>query len=115
MQNNNVFKLKHSILIYIMVFFSSLVIFQYNGRSWFLYLQIIFCIVMALSTKKVVLLPYPIINLIFLELILSAFSGLISNMADSYKKAAVVMALFMVPMYFVASYCYILIKKIRDF
>lgn len=115
MQNNNVFKLKHSILIYIMVFFSSLVIFQYNGRSWFLYLQIIFCIVMALSTKKVVLLPYPIINLIFLELILSAFSGLISNMADSYKKAAVVMALFMVPMYFVASYCYILIKKNSGF
>ncbi len=111
MQNSNVFKLKYGILIYIMVFFSSLVVFQYNGRSWFLYLQIIFCMVMALSTKKVILLPYPLINFIFLELILSAFSGLVSNMAESYKKAAVVMALFMVPMYFMVSYCYILIKK----
>ncbi len=111
MIKTNVFKLKHGLIIYIMLLFSSLVVFQFDNKSWFLYLQILFCIVMALSMKKVIFLPYPMINAIFLWMMVSALSGFIGNAVPSYKKAAIVMALFMVPMYFSISYCYSLIKK----
>lgn len=94
-----------------MVLFSSLVLFQLGGRTWFLYLQILFCIIMVVSTKKVRILPYQMVNLIFLWMIVSAISGYMGNSVESYKKSAVVMALFMVPMYFTVSYLHGLIKN----
>ena len=111
MRISNVYKLKYGLLIYLMVLFSSLVLFQFGGRTWFLYLQILFCIIMVVSTKKVRILPYQMINSIFLWMIVSAISGYVGNTVESYKKAAVIMALFMVPMYFSVSYLHGLIKK----
>lgn len=98
-------------LLYLMVFFSSLVVFQFNGRTFFLYLQIIFCIVFIFVYKKVVILPSLLVNMIFLQFILTVISGITGNMTESYKKASLVLALYMIPMYFSVSSCFSLIKN----
>ena len=105
---------KYGWILFLMTFFSSLVVFQLSGRTWFLFLQILFCIIMLMSTKKFSFLPFSLINIIFLAMIISALSGLIGNQIFSYKKAAVVMAIYMIPMYFTATYCYSLMIKRND-
>lgn len=104
----------YELILYAMVFVSSLVVLQFSGRTWFLYIQVFFCLFLVIREKKVILLPYKTLNLIFLLIFICTFSAIVSNMPYSYKKAAVISAIYMIPMYFSASYCYGLLKEKRN-
>lgn len=91
-------------MILIMMIFSSIVVVQFSGRTLFLFLQIIFCITMLFYKSKIYFTKYKIINLMLFELILAAISAIISDIPASYKKTAVVMLLYEIPMYFTLTF-----------
>ena len=98
-------------LVCLMMVMSSMVVLQVSGRTAFLLLQILFCGVMLLNRKSVSFFTYPIVNLIFIELVICAFSACIGDMRYSYKKAAVVMTIYALILYFVATYLHSMIKR----
>lgn len=87
-----------------MMIVSSMVVLQISGISFFLYLEVIFCAYMITKRKKVVFLKYPLVNLIYIGLFISAISAVIHEMPDSYKKTAVVLSIYALPTYFTLSF-----------
>ena len=103
--------LKLNWLICLMMVMSSMVVLQISGRTAFLLLQILFCGIMLVNRKSISFFSYPAVNLIFIELIICAFSACIGDMRYSYKKAAVVMTIYAVILYFAATYLHGMIQK----
>lgn len=102
--------LKLNWLVCLMMVLSSMVVLQISGRTAFLFLQIFFCGVMLINRKSVSFFTDPLINLIFVELIICAFSACIGDMYYSYKKAAVVMTIYALILYFAATYLHSMMK-----
>ena len=98
-------------LVCLMMVLSSMVVLQLSGRTAFLLLQVFFCGMMLITRKSIHFFSYPIVNLIFIELIICAFSACIGDMRYSYKKAAVVMTVYALILYFAATYLQSMIKK----
>lgn len=104
MMENGKLQFNSYVLMSLMMVVSSMVVLQFGGRELFLLLQIVFCVYMALTTWKLGVIRYAAINGIFLELIVCAISAITGNLPYSYKKAAVVMTVYMIPFYFAAYY-----------
>jgi len=104
-------KIKYEWLIALMFFFSSILVVQFDGRPLFIFLELALCIVMFFIFKKAFVLPDIDVNLYFVLLSASALTAVFSNMSFSYKKAAVVMSIYAIPLYFAATYCIHLIKE----
>ncbi|MEO1768386.1 O-antigen ligase family protein [Candidatus Enterococcus ferrettii] len=98
-------------LIWLMIVSSSMIVIQFSGRTLFLFLQIIFCLVVAIGTSKIAFFRFKEINLIFIFMLVTALSAWIGDLPDSYKKAALVVTVYMIPMYFSAAYVYMLMKR----
>lgn len=94
--------------------FSSLLNFQLDGRTFFLWLQIAFCVYMAYTSKTLIILPYKSVNVWFISVMLCTVGALFSGMPYSWVKAAVVMAIYMIPFYFSLSYLDSQIKEEPD-
>ena len=104
MMENGKLQFNSYVLMSLMMVVSSMVVLQFGGRELFLLLQIVFCVYMALTTWKLGVIRYAAINGIFLELIVCAISAMTGNLPYSYKKAAVVMTVYMIPFYFAVYY-----------
>ena len=102
-------------VVFLMLMMSSLVVFQYSGMTFFLLMQILFCVLMVFTKKIVVISKIPIVNFIFIELVLTAISAVVGDMRYSYKQSAVIMTIFMIPMYFTATYLYNELKKDKNY
>lgn len=98
-------------IIFILFATSSFAVIQFGGRELFLYLQIIFVVFMFLKCRDIVFFQYININLMFAEIVLCSISAIISEMPFTYKKAAVVMGIYFIPLYFCVSYVCYLIKS----
>lgn len=98
-------------LIFLMMMTSSFVVLQAWGRTFFLLLQVVFCGILLCSEKKLHFLKSRTVNFFFISYLLCTFSSYISNIPYSYKKAAVIMAIYMIPLYFTISYLYSMFKK----
>ena len=94
-----------------MFFFSSILVVQFDGRPLFIFLELALCAVMFLMLRKAFVMTDIDVNLYFVLLSASALTAVFSNMSFSYKKAAVVMAIYAIPLYFAATYCIRLIKE----
>lgn len=92
------------IILFLMVWSSPMFVLQMGGKALFLWLQILFVFFMALNRKRFLPIKYPIINLIFAELFISAFFAFTTSMPLSYKKAAINLSIMALPMYFVIAY-----------
>lgn len=98
-------------LIVLLVVFSSLLNFKVDGREVFLWMQILFCAYMGLTTRTAKILPYEGVNLWFGCIVMCTCGAVFSGMPASWVKAAVVMGIYMVPFYFAVSYLHGLIKE----
>ncbi|MBR4864473.1 MAG: glycosyltransferase [Oscillospiraceae bacterium] len=98
-------------LVCLMMILSSMVVLQFSGRTAFLFVQVIFCGIMLVNRKSLSFFTDPAVNLIFVELILCAVSACIGDMRYSYKKAAVVMTVYALILYFAAAYLQSMMKK----
>ena len=107
-------KFKYEWLIALMFFFSSVWVVQFDGRPLFIFLELALCVVMFFMFKRAFVMPDIDVNLYFLLLSASAITAVFSNMPFSYKKAAVVMAIYAIPLYFAATYCIQLIKENKN-
>ena len=105
--------LKLNWLVCLMMIVSSMVVLQLSGRTAFLFLQILFCGIMLINRKSVSFFTYPAVNLIFIELLICAVSACIGDMRYSYKKAAVVMTIYALILYFAAAYLHSMMQKDR--
>lgn len=100
-----------NLLVVMMLLSSSLMVLQIKGRTIFLLLQILFCIYMFITTKKVVIQKSFILIFIMGELLVSLGFAMFSNIPLSYKKAAVYTTMLMVIIFFVMSYMIYLLKN----
>jgi len=91
-------------LFSLVILFSSLVVLQFHGKTMFIILQILLCGAVFLYSGKVCFFKKSIINVIYINFFFSIISALLGNMYPSYKKAAVVMVIFLFPTYFIAAY-----------
>lgn len=101
-------------LITFMMISCTMVVIQISRRELFMLMQILFCGLMLLYKKQVILFEHKMINLLFIAVGLSAVSACIGDLPYSYKKAAVVMTIFLIPLYFSLSYLYDLLKKDKN-
>lgn len=110
MQNNYEYNDRHllghntRIILILMIISSPLLLLQVFGKQLFLIFQILFVVIMLAKRRKLCFIKYPIINLIFFSLFISAFSAYISDMPDHYKKTAIDLVIMLLPMYFVIAY-----------
>ncbi len=100
------------LLVTLIFFFSSLVLFQipFHSMTFFMVFEIIFVIYMFMKRKKL----YRVsswINLIFIEMIISAGFSFVGPLPLSYRKTAVYMTVLVLPMYFVIMYLQKLTKE----
>lgn len=103
--------MRYQWLIYFMIVSSSMVVLQISRRTVFLILQILFCGLIAFQEKKIVFIKHKAINCMFLGIFLSAVSACISDIPYSYKKAAVAMTIFLIPLYLTVSYICSLLRE----
>ncbi len=101
-----------TILIYFMIFVSSMMLLRYDMFTLFFFLQICFILYMFCLTKKIVFVNSFIINILFIELIISNFLSIFfGNLPLSYKKGALATCILIFPIYFVVSYLKILFAR----
>lgn len=98
-------------LLFLLIISSSMVVLQISGKAFFLILQIIFCLLVVIQKKELVFIKHRVINLLFASFALSAVSACCSEIPFSYKKAAVVMTIFLIPLYFTISFFEKMIRK----
>ena len=99
------------VTVFFMLVTSSMIVVQVQEKTLFLMLQILFCLTMFFCTKKLVFHNSILINLIVVELVISAVFSCLSDIPLSYKKTAVYMTALMVIVYFVASYLIYEVRK----
>lgn len=92
------------IVIFFMMFFSSMIVVQYHGYTLFFIMQLIFCVVMFLITKSVVLIDSFFINSIYGMLFVTTIVAYLSNISATSKNNAIYFMIISIPMYFVISY-----------
>lgn len=114
MLNKFASKIKYEWLIALMIFFSSILVVQFDGRPLYMFLELALCLVMFILLKKAFVLPFAELNIYFVALAASALTAVFSDMRYSYQKAAVVMSLYAIPLYFAATYCIHLIKTKKN-
>lgn len=105
-----------SITILLLFSFSSLDLFQHDGKTFFFYVELIFLICFILFKKRgrINLLKDPLIIAIFLEFFLSGVLAQLQGMNATYKKTALVMPILVLPIYFLAgSFEYLIHHKIE--
>lgn len=78
-------------ILYLMVFFSTFVLFKFGNITWFTLLQLLLCVYKVLEKRKIPLTSIWEINLIYAELIPATLVGAIFNPILSYKKSAIFM------------------------
>ena len=78
-------------ILYLMVFFSTFVLFKLGNITWFTLLQLLLCVYKVLEKRKIPLTSIWEINLIYAELIPATLVGAIFNPILSYKKSAIFM------------------------
>ena len=103
------------ILMSLMMIVSSMVVLQLGGRALFLWMQIVFCVYMMCAVQKIGVVSDTAVNLVFLELIPCALSAVCSDMPYSYKKAAVVMTIYMIPFYLALYYMLMMLNRSETF
>ncbi|MBE6939581.1 MAG: hypothetical protein E7457_02000 [Ruminococcaceae bacterium] len=101
-------------IIFLMFFSCTLATIQFEGRSLFLFVMLGFCLVMVFSRRKIRFCPSILVNFLFLSSVFSAVSSCFSDVPASYQKAAVVMAIYDLILYFAAAYLFDLLKVDRE-
>lgn len=102
------FAIKHNnisitnFMVLLLFSFASLDLFQYDGRTYFFYFELILLIYLTFLKKKGKFYLYkdPLIIAVFLEFFLSGILAQLGNMNDIYKKAAIVMPVLVLPIFF---------------
>lgn len=93
-----------NMLILLLFSFASMDLFQYEGRTFFFYIGLIFLIYsMLLNRRRLHFICDPLIIAIFLEFFLSGILAQLGNMSSEYKKTALVMPLLVFPIFLEAS------------
>lgn len=89
-----------NLMILILFSFASLDLFQYGGKTFFFYIELIVLIYLVLikDKGKIHLINDPLIILIFLEFYLSGILAQFGNMNEVYKKTALVMPTLVLPL-----------------
>lgn len=89
-----------NLIIMILFSFASLDLFQYGGKTFFFYIELILLIYLVVikGKGKIYLIKDPLIVLIFFEFYLSGILAQFGNMDDVYKKAALVMPILVLPL-----------------
>lgn len=93
-----------NILLFITIVVSSMFVLQICGKALFLWMQILFVSYMILNKKSFLVVKYPVINLIYIELFVSALFSFMTDMPINYKKASINMSIMAIPMYFAIAY-----------
>lgn len=91
-----------NILIVLLFAFASLDLFQYEGRTFFFYIGLIFTayVIIVKNRGKLYVINDYLIVAIFLEFFISGIFAQIGDMDAVYKKTAIVMPLLVLPIYF---------------
>lgn len=105
------YTIKMNCLMCLMMIASTMVVIQIARRELFLLMQILFCAIMLIYKKNIIFFEHKMINFLFITVGLSAVSACVEELPYSYQKAAVVMTIFLIPLYFALSYIYDLLKK----
>lgn len=98
------YKIDEKNIIAIMIFFSSFVLFKIGNITWFILFELLFCIYCICKYKKFFIVNVPIVNILYLELILSTIIGMIWNLQESYQKSSIFMGLLSFLTYMVFLY-----------
>lgn len=93
-------------IIMLLFSFASLDLFQYDGKTFFFYIELIFLVYLILfrNNGKICLLKDPLIIAIFLEFFLSGILAQLENMNGVYKKTAIVMPILVLPIFFLSGF-----------
>lgn len=81
--------------------------FQIFGLYFYIIFQVLYCIGNFVSNRKRIYFSNSIlINWIFICLIISSISGILTNLPDSFKKYSLVMVMVLIPSYFAFTYLF---------
>ncbi len=91
-------------VIMVLMIISSMIILQIRGIAFFVFMQIFFCVYVFCITKKICFFKEIFINMIFIEILISAAVACFSNVPISYKKSAIYITILLFPVYFTTAY-----------
>ena len=86
-------------LLFLIFVTSSMFLLQIDGKYFSLLFQVVFCGFMLCKKKRIILPKYFLINLIIIGLFVSAIPAFFSEMPVSYKRAAIIQAIMILPVY----------------
>lgn len=91
------------IIITIMLFFSSAIVFEFLKISFFLYLQCLFCLVCLLKYKRIYI-SKSVLSLILVSVVISGILPLVGKIPMSWKLCTRNYMIMWIPLYFTATY-----------
>lgn len=100
-----------NLIVFTMFFFSSMVLFKINGKTFFFCLSLLLVIYVILKDKKIYVYKNTYMRVSYVLLILTGLIAQSYSMPDSYKKTALVMPFLLLVYFFVAG---IIEKEIKQ-
>lgn len=97
-------------IVSLMFVTSTFVLLLPGGYTAFLWCQMAFCAYMLFLKKKLYFFPSVVVTMVFVMMFVSGVLAQSTDMPDSYRKAAIVLPIMMLPLYFTATYLVVLIK-----
>lgn len=111
MKGNLCIKSIEDMLLGILIFFFPLSVFWVAGRPLYIWIELLFIFACFLKYQRGFFINTPLINMIFISIALCTISSVFSDIAISYRKAAVVWLVYWIIMYFTFSYMTHMIHK----
>lgn len=78
-----------SILLFLIFFFSSMMVIQIDEKSIFMWLEVVFLIHVILMKKKILRVKAPHLNAIYISLLITCLFSLVSSISVNYKRASI--------------------------
>ena len=94
-------------IFFLVVVFSTLVIFQVRNLTYFVILESVVVLLNVIVRRKLFFLPDRKINIIYLLLCVSLLNSyLFSSLPNSFKRGALVQFIILIPLWLIAAYIY---------